>query len=276
VARLEGALVAGAYGWRVVSQLAPESLAVLGAEGWPELHVSFAAVPTPGADDIVMEQGPGGKVFIDRAGLHAVVPHPPGAPLDELVHPGLTAAAWLAARVRGDEVMHAGAYVHDDGAWIVIGDHEGGKSTTLALLLAMGVEILADDMVVIRAGRACAGPRCLDLRPEAGARLEVGVPVREEFKRRVSLPPIRAEYPIRGFVHLAWSEGLACERLRPAERMARLLEHTGQPPRRRPAEILQLSALPHFLLSRAQDWETATRSAELLIETLHTAVAGSP
>jgi hypothetical protein len=271
VSSVEGVPGIGAYGRRVISPLSPESLAVLGAEEWPELTVSFVRDPSPGPQDIVMERGPGGRVCLDPTGMRAVVPHPDGAPLAELVHPGLTAAAWLAARLRGEEVMHAGAYIHDDGAWIVIGDHEHGKSTLLGLLLCLGVEILADDMIVVRDGNACAGPRCLDLRPEAAARLELGSPAREGFKNRVQLAPIRAEYPIYGFVHLAWSDRLTLERLRPAERMARLLAHTGEPPRRRPADMLALSESPHFLLSRPRDWSTATRSAELVRDVIGSA-----
>jgi hypothetical protein len=251
-----------------VSPLSPDSLAVFDAEHWPTLDVSFAHTPTPSPGDIVMEQGPGGRVCLDPSGSRVVVPLIDGAPTDELVHPGLTAAAWLAARLRGDEVMHAGACVHRGGAWVVIGDHEHGKSTLLALLLGLGIEVLADDMVVIRDGHACAGPRCLDLRPEAGRLLDMGVPVRKGFKRRLSLPPIMAEYPVRGFVHLDWGEHLALGRLRPGERMARLLAHTGQPPRREPTDMLRLAELPHYLLSRPREWSAARPAAELVQELL--------
>jgi hypothetical protein len=247
-----------------VSTLSPDSLAVFGAERWPSLQVSFTSAPTPSPGDIVMEEGPGGRVCLDPSGSRAVVPLIDGAPMNELVHPGLTAAAWLAARLRGDEVMHAGACVHGGDAWVVIGEHEHGKSTLLALLLGLGIEILADDMVVIRDGRACAGPRCLDLRPEAGRLLDMGVPVRKGFKRRVSLPPIEAEYPVRGFIHLDWGERLVLERLRPSERMSRLLAHTGQPPRRDPADMLRLAELPHHLLSRPREWASAKPAAELV------------
>lgn len=241
---------------------------MFGAEHWPPLEVSFTSTPTPSPGDIVMQEGPGGRVCLDPSGVRAVVPLIDGAPTDELVHPGLTAAAWLAARLRGDEVMHAGACVHGSGAWVVIGDHEHGKSTLLALLLGLGIEILADDMVVIREGRACAGPRCLDLRPEAGHLLDMGAPVRGGFKRRVSLPPIAAEYPVRGFVHLDWGEQLVLERLRPSERMGRLLAHTGTPPRRDPSDMLRLSELPHYLLSRPREWSSAKPAAELVYELL--------
>lgn len=227
------------------------------------LEVSFTFDPEPSPEDIVMKRGPGGPVYLDPTGTRAVVPRIPDTPISELVHPGLTAAAWLAARLRGEEVMHAGAYVVEDGAWIVIGDHEHGKSTLLGLLFSMGSEILADDMIVVRSGRACAGPRCLDLRAEASERLELGSPARLGYKHRVGLPPIAAELPIHGFVHLDWSDDLSLRRLRPSERMSRLLAHTGQPPRRRPSEMLELSELPHFLLSRPRDWDMAVRSAEL-------------
>jgi hypothetical protein len=267
----------GAYGRRIVSVLSPASLAVFDAEHWPSLEVSFASAPTPSPGDIVMERGPGGRVCLDPSGSHVVVPLIAGAPIDELVHPGLTAAAWLAARLRGDEVMHAGACVHAGRAWVVIGDHEHGKSTLLALLLGLGIEILADDMVVIREGRACAGPRCLDLRPEAGRLLDMGVPVRGGFKRRVSLPPIAAEYPLHGFVHLDWGERLVLERLRPSERIGRLLAHTGTPPRRDPTDMLRLSELPHYLLSRPREWASARPGAALVRELLdaETAVSGA-
>lgn len=253
----------GAYGRRIDSELDPDTLAIIGGESWPVLEVSFAFDPEPGSEDIVMRQGPGGPVCLDASGTRAVVPRIPDMPVSELVHPGLTAAAWLAARLQGEEVMHAGAYVVEDGAWIVIGDHEHGKSTLLGLLFSMGSEILADDMIVIRDGRACAGPRCLDLRAEAAGRLEIGTPARLGYKHRVGLPPIAAELPIHGFVHLDWADDLSLRRLRPGERMSRLLAHTGQPPRRRPSEMLELSELPHLLLSRPRDWDMAVRSAEM-------------
>jgi hypothetical protein len=249
----------------ILSALPAHRLAVCGAEDWPTLEIGFAERPVPGPRDIYVDPGPDGVVCIDPDGVRAVLSRPAGMPLDDLIHPSLGAAAWLAARRSGQEVMHAGACLASaGGAYILIGGNGAGKSTMLALLHRRGRQILADDMVVFRADEACAGPRCLDLRPDAAERLGLGSPVRGESKRRVSLPPIRAQAPVLGFIHLDWAPRLELAPLPPSERMRRLLAHADPAPRRRPQDLLRLAALPHHRLARPRGWDTAEHAAELL------------
>jgi hypothetical protein len=203
-------------------------------------------------------------VCFDPRARHAVVPRPERTTPEDLVHPGLTIAAFLAARVRGDEAIHAGACAHAGGAWVLLGDHQQGKSTLLALLASLGCEPLSDDMAVIRDGHVCAGPRCLDLRPSAARQLGVGEPTRMDTRHRMSLPPVRAESPLRGFVRLSWSARLSLRSLPARERLASLIEHAGHLPRADPGRLLEFATLPHYEFSRPRDWNIAERGARLV------------
>jgi hypothetical protein len=240
---------------------------VLGAAHWPELRVDFQLARAARSGEIT-HPAPGGLVCFDPRFGRALVPRPQGSRSEELLHPGLTIAGFLAARVRGDEAIHAGACAHAGGAWIVLGDHEQGKSTMLALLARLGCEPLTDDLTVIRDGNVCAGARCLDLRPAAAAHLGVGEPSRLNTRRRMNLPPAQAEHPLRGFLHLNWSSRIGLRLLPARERMVRLIEQIGHFARPEPARLLEFAALPHYELSRPQDWDSADRGARLVQEAM--------
>lgn len=64
------------------------------------------------------------------------------------------AAAFLLGRL-GRTLMHAGAVVAPDGrAWLLVGGTFSGKSTTCVNLIRRGWDYLADDHVVLAAGRS--------------------------------------------------------------------------------------------------------------------------
>ena len=138
------------------------------------------------------------------------------------------------------------------GAWAVIGPKGAGKSTLLAGLARAGVPIVTDDILVFRDGAAMAGPRCIDLRPDAKG-FGLGVAVRPSDPRnRIALPPIAAEHPLAGLIHLEWScAETTLEPLDHREAIKRLLilrSEKGYP--RDPRALLDLAMLPTLLLQR--------------------------
>jgi hypothetical protein len=255
-------LSSGAYGFQIEADIASRWLAVDGADAWPRLTVEIRPDPKP--LDEWCHEAPGGMVWLDRARMRAVVPLPDGAETDDVVHPGLTVAAYLGARARNEEAIHGGAVAHDGGAWVLLGDHERGKSTMVALLSVLGSQPVADDMIVLRGRRVCAGPRCLDLRPEAAAHLGVSAQVRSGTRRRMVLAPVAAEHPLRGFVHLAWGDRPQLRQLAGRGSLSRLIEFMGHLWRPDPAKLLELAELPHLELTRPRDLGRAEVSARLL------------
>ena len=96
------------------------------------------------------------------------------------------------------------------------------------MLAREGVEVLVDDLLVVADQRCFAGPRCIDVRPEAADALaiEPDAPlVRTSERRRLRLPPCSGEYGMRGFLHLPWGADVRLERLLPVQRLPLLLEH---------------------------------------------------
>ncbi|MGH9029040.1 MAG: hypothetical protein ACRDV4_05440, partial [Acidimicrobiales bacterium] len=178
--------------------------------------------------------------------------------------PMLSLACWMRARVLGDEVLHAGAFVGEGGAWLVVGDREAGKSTLLAQLHLLGVPIVTDDLSVLRGGRVFAGPRCIDLRPDMATRLGTGSLVRSGTRFREQLPPIEAEHRVAGFIELGSSESDGLERVRGSARLARLLAVTEERSRRPPADLLDLACLPYCRLNRRLDPAAPGDATELL------------
>jgi hypothetical protein len=230
--------VVGAYGFRLSGLDAPGWLGVRDAPHWPEL--SCRRESRRGGPELTLDIGAG------ELRVRADIPH------SELVHPLLGRVAAVMALAHGADAMHAGAVVGSDGAWAVIGPKGGGKSTLLAALADVGMPIVADDVLVFSEGTAMAGPRCIDLRPDA-KHLGLGVAVRPNDPRhRISLPPIAAEHPLAGVIHLDWSgEHTKIEPVNPREAIRRLLilrGDKGYP--RNPRALLDLATLPTVLLRR--------------------------
>ena len=230
--------VTGAYGLRLSGLDAGTWLGVTGGSDWP--NVTCSRDGRPDAPELSLD--------VPRLQLRvrADIAH------SELVHPLLGRVASHVAIARGADGMHAGAIAGREGAWAVIGRKGAGKSTLLASLNNIGVPIVTDDILVFRDGAAMAGPRCIDLRPDAH-RFGLGVAVRPTDPRnRIALSPIAAEHRLVGLVHLEWSSGeTAVEPLGHREAIQRLLTVRGDKgyPRRLPA-LLDLAMLPSFVLRR--------------------------
>jgi hypothetical protein len=195
----------------------------------------------------------GGRIVVDRRSSTAVYETP--EPLDDydLIHPYLAPAASVFARWRGQLAFHAGAFIADGRVWGLFAPREGGKSTTLWHLHREGVEIVADDLLVVDDGQVLAGPRSIDLRPGAtvGSAHDPGRGVRTGTRSRVVLPPIGSAAPLAGWVFLDWGDQVHLARLRPERAIGYLNTfRMAKWPVEDPRGMLDLAALPAWMLTR--------------------------
>ena len=244
--------VRGAHGFRLSGLEAGTWLGVSEALHWPE--ISCKGDSRPEAPELLLD------VHALELRVRAGISH------SELVHPLLGRVASQVALAHGGDAMHAGAVAGTAGAWAVVGPKGAGKSTLLANLNDVGVPIVTDDVLVFRDGAAMAGQRCIDLRPDA-KRFGLGVAVRPSDPRnRIALPPIAAEHPLVGLIHLEWSSTeTTVERVDHREAIKRLLilrSDKGYP--RNPRALLDLAALPTLVLSRPRSMNGLDASVELM------------
>jgi energy-coupling factor transporter ATP-binding protein EcfA2 len=230
--------VTGAYGLRFGGLEESAWLGVFGASRWPEISCRRDSRP----DAPELSYYPAALELRVRADIvHS-----------ELVHPLLGRVASHLALAHGSDGFHAGAVAGSSGAWAIIGPKGAGKSTLLASLNDIGLPIVTDDVLVFRGSTVMAGPRCIDLRPDA-ERFGLGVAVRPSDPRnRIALAPIASEHELAGVIHLEWSsDDTTLEPLDHREAIRRLLvvrSENGYP--RDPRSVLELAALPTLLLRR--------------------------
>ena len=273
--------IAAAYGLRYDGLGVSSGLALRGAEAWPPVRVQrVAAQPNEPVASSVGDReativSPVGVLRVDRAAATLSVRFAPGATDADLVHPGLWPAAAVLARWRGAETLHAGAFVAPDGgAWAVMAESGGGKSSFLAALTLAGIEVLVDDLVILEGGQCYAGPRCIDLRPEAVAELDLGdrptVLVRASRRRRLDLEPCDGRRPLRGFVELAWGGDQAeVTALAPSAALAALARHRRVVGLGADFEaLLELAGCAVVRLTRPRTWTTVRASVAKLIDAI--------
>ena len=229
--------------------------------GWPVVTFRVErggdAPAAVGAEQALVPLASGGGVLVDRAAAAATVFAERAPEAEAIVHPLASVVASTYSRMLGREVLHGGAAVGPGGgAWAVLADRGGGKSTTLAALALAGWPVLADDLVVVDGGVAFRGPRCIDLRASAREALgvrESTVDVRGD-RGRLALGDVDAEVTLTGLIFLEWGPELSVERLVPAERLQRLARHrAGGAAAGRPEAALALAALPAFELRRPRE-----------------------
>lgn len=259
-----------------------DAAALLGPvpDGAPTLTVRLSSP----AEEIVSEwvdersagfrlQG-GGSAVVDRAAGRTLLrmPDAEAVPHEQLVHPFLSTSAAVVNRWHGRDSFHAGAFVVGGGAWAVLGDKGRGKSTLLALSALRGLEVLADDLLVLDDGHALRGPRCIDLRADAaeviGDAEDLGV-VGARHRARLRLGGAPASAPLRGWVFPVWSDQARVEPLAVGQRLGRLLGNLSlrlSPVD--PARFLRYASLPCLVLSRPRDWSAAEDGVGVLVETL--------
>jgi hypothetical protein len=263
----------GAYGLRFVGVSEDELLVRLDPSStWPVLRVALESRVEPAPKDVIGEQTAsvglvnGQRALLDRRAGSAVLAG--GGTVDDgrLIHPFLTVVATVFAWWRGHDAFHAGAFMADGAAWAVLGGRESGKSSQLAALALQGLSVLTDDLLVVTGLTAFAGPRCVDLRPDAARAL--GLADRTETVRGGERMRLRgrgtsAEVTMGGLVFLAWGPGPVLRPLRPAERLERLTAQMSFPARRQSA-ALQMAELPGWELRRPREWRSVEGAVGLL------------
>jgi hypothetical protein len=274
--RQTGNLANGAYGLQVRS--APFAVPGLTepAQGWSDLHIHVELSDGEEPEGHALDDAratiliaPGMRAEVDRASRTATLvtrePWPPGA----IAHPFLAGPGMAFAWWERRETLHGGVFVAGDGAWALLADKGGGKSTLLGALARAGAPVVADDLVVVDDGRVMAGPRGIDLSPQAAETIGAhdASPEARFTKLRLSLGPIAPETPLRGFVHLAWGDDVELARVPVAERAARIARHRSilslDPTT--PGGILDLLRLPSYELRRPRDLALLPRAVELLL-----------
>jgi hypothetical protein len=191
---------------------------------------------------------------------------------DALLHPYLAMPAGIAGHWLGRQVFHGGAFVVDGHAWGVVGDKEGGKSSTLAWLDQHGVAVLADDLLVVDQGRALPGPRCIDLRTEAATALGVGDRIdgadgRDRWRMRTRASASSA--PLRGWIFLDWANAQSVDAVPPSDRVSRVLSHRSVlTVDADPLAFLELASRPCLVFARPRGLDRMGDAIEALLERL--------
>jgi hypothetical protein len=267
----------GCYGFRIVGVERARRLLVDAPAEWPELTLGTApaangdvpALDVVGPASATLPLHGSGWMEIERDEPRVTFHLPEDAAHEELVHPYLAPGAAVLARWAGRETFHAGAVLADGGAWAVLGDREAGKSSTLAWLALSGHPVLSDDLVVLDGTDALAGPRCIDLRGDAAARLGAGEPLgvvgtRERW--RLALDGVAPRVPLRGWILLEWGDEVAVEPVRGPERLLRLIPHRSvrlEPPAA--GALVELASLPVLAFRRPRRWDALEASGERLV-----------
>jgi hypothetical protein len=242
---------------------------------WPRVAVEVRVQPHP---EPQVEWSPqrarhpllgGHQIEIRREPLAVDLVLARPTPPECVVAPHLTSAASTIALWMGRAAIHGGAFLHADGAWVLLGDKEHGKSTTLGWLAQAGVPIITDDLVICDGNNVLAGPRCVDLRLEPARELNAGrelgvVGTRERW--RIDVPSCPPSTPLQGWIFLEWGSGTTVQRLGPAERMSRLSQHRAiAVPWDDPGTLLDLAARPAFVWSRPKGWRNVEPSIATLL-----------
>lgn len=268
----------GAYGIRFQGVEDARALLVPARAEWPTLAVESRHGDGEATTDWLTEHAAtmrlqhGGEIVVERSAGRVTFVLPRPLRTHELVHPLLAPVGGVMAYWLGRESFHAGAFVHEGRAWAILGERGAGKSTAVGWLALNGLGVVCDDLLVLEAGTALAGPRSVDLREEAAKRLGAGeslglVGARERW--RLPLGPVESGLPLGGCVFLAWGERVEAVRLPVRERLPRLHAQRGvMLPPRDPAALLDLAALPAWELRRPSAWDSLAAATDCLLETL--------
>jgi hypothetical protein len=242
--------------------------ALLGPAGddWPTYTLTTrVGPPTDGLqwirrDEARVSLASGGHVDVDRKEGRATFTMRARPSAAALVHPHLASVAAVVARWRGRESLHAGGVEIDGGAWLILGARGAGKSTLVAGLVALGYPMVTDDVAIVdRQLAVLAGPRLIDLRAGAASRLGMGtslgtVGTRERW--RVPVGTVSPVLPLRGFIRLAWGDGVRVTSVPAGHRVPALMDHRviHRLPPADPAFFLDIASLPMIELQRPRDW----------------------
>jgi hypothetical protein len=264
----------GAFGLRIRG-IPSELLPVIPAEAeWPELNVSWKLTePHERPDQIGRRSADvsllyGDRAVMRRAARTATLLTTADTDDGTLVHPFLTAAAVIFAWWDGRHAFHGGAFVDSaNRAWCLLGERASGKSSTLARISLAGLGVLSDDLIVIDGRDVLAGPRCVDLRPDAAAALGVAArasSVRGGERLRLTLPSVRVAASLHGWLFLTWADSLSLRRLSPSEWLERLAHHRSTSSSDSPS-LLDLAGLSAWELCRPRTSDSLEPAVERLL-----------
>lgn len=268
IQNLDGAQ--GAYGLRIEG-LSTSLLVSPVPATWPRVTLTQEPGLSPsqkssfrnGEIDLSFENGTG--ISLRRAAATIAFQVPRRVADDEVVHPLLAPAAMHFAAWLGHAAFHGGGFIQNGRAFGVLAERMGGKSTTLARLADNSIPILVDDALVVDSGMALAGPRCIDLRPEAVSD-DTLESVRRDERRRLRLPPIEPSFPLAGVFVLRWDDELSVDALSPSDRLIALARHC-RPEVGRTSALLELSRLPVWRVRRPRDAGCLDDICDRLLET---------
>jgi hypothetical protein len=265
----------GAYGFQLQGVERAQRLLVPAPLDWPTLTLRVKLGFDEGGSDWVNDDHArvrvhDGQVDIDRHRGDALFTLRRRPTPDALLHPYLAPVAAIAGRWLERESFHAGAVVLGDGAWAVLGEKGSGKSSLLAWLALDGHAVVSDDLLVIDEHcSVLSGPRSIDLRANAAARLGIGEPlgvIGTRERHRMAVGPVPSKVPLRGFIRLAWGDVPTVTPVPLAWRPAALAaQRTVRIPPRDPALLVALSALPMVELRRPREWRRAGDAADRLL-----------
>ena len=204
--------------------------------------------------------------------LRSATPLPPNG----LVHPYLAQPASVLNWWLDRDPVHAGAVVCDGKAWGVLGVRGRGKSSLVAQLWRGGLTVLSDDLLIVDEIDdrivAFAGPRCIDLRPDA-ARLfpegcDVGV-LGTRRRWRVPIGQAPCSVPLAGWITLGWAPRPSVERVPLHDRIG-VWESARGPglPITSASRLLALATRPILRFNRPRDWAQAARGCDVLMAAL--------
>lgn len=269
--------IPGAYGLRLKG-VGMSDLVIQDPPPWPlatirqrrQERAARPAVVTPQRVDVPLIDG--GSLVVTRDTMTATFSVLAPLTDDDLLHPYLAAAAAWFSHWLGRETFHAGAFVVDGTAYAVAGPKEAGKSSLLAWLSGQGVDVLADDLLVIEGDVVFTGPRCIDLRHGTVASLVDALPasrVRSGTRHRVVLPQTRAEWSFGGWILLEWGPETVMRPVAARDRLARLAPHRVlRVPPTSAGGLLRLATRPMWQLTRERGWDAMDRIIDLVSATV--------
>lgn len=192
------------------------------------------------SNDSVSFETPHGR-FLMTAARELTVDPSPGIDPSTLRLVVLGRALGALLQWQGRFVLHASAVARDGRVRIFAGESGAGKSTTAAAHMALGYELVADDLVAI--DLAADAPRVLPAHPQMklwpDAARALGIAVddldrvhRDHDKRIIPLDAtrlVRASLPIESIAILARGAPSRVERLAPQDALVELLRHAYAP-----------------------------------------------
>jgi hypothetical protein len=188
---------------------------------------------------------------------------------DQLAHPYVGPLAIIFNRWLGREVFHAGAFVADERAWVVVGQREAGKSSLLAAIADNGIDVLADDISVTDGEQIFTGPRCLDLRqPLPGIRMSLSR-ARDDTRWRLLLPHGPASCPVGGWLFLRWGDELSLTPVPASKLLGRLARHRLRTHLQSdPSILLALANRPAWVVTRPRSWAGVDGTVAAIVSTV--------